>query len=79
MKKRSWVGKKSWAELGDSQRRLVVVGAAVQVALQLMALRDLRRRRADEVNGPRWAWVGATFVNTIGPCAYFLFGRRRNR
>lgn len=71
--------KRSWADLSDSQRRLVVVGATVQVTLQLAALRDLRRRRPEEVNGSRWAWVGASFVNTLGPCAYFLFGRRRRR
>ncbi len=68
--------KKSWSELTPTQRRLVVLGGALQVTLQGAALRDLRRRAPEEVRGPRWAWACATFVNTVGPCAYFLFGRR---
>ena len=69
--------KKTWSELTPRQRRLVVAGAALQLTLQGAALRDLRHRAPEEIKGPKWAWVGASFVNTIGPCAYFLFGRRR--
>ena len=69
--------KKSWSQLTPTQRRFVVLGAALQLTLQGAALRDLRQRTPDEVNGPKWAWTAATFVNTVGPCAYFLFGRRR--
>lgn len=68
--------RKSWKQLNPTQRRLVVLGGALQLTMQGAALRDLRRRAPDEVNGPRWAWACATFVNTVGPCAYFLFGRR---
>ncbi|WP_156996746.1 PLDc N-terminal domain-containing protein [Knoellia aerolata] len=25
----------------------------------------------------RWLWGCVTFVNVTGPCAYFVFGRRR--
>ena len=68
--------KKSWSQLTPTQRRLVVLGGALQLTLQGAALRDLSRRKPAEVNGPKWAWTAATFVNTIGPSAYFLFGRR---
>lgn len=71
------MAKKSWSELTARQRGMVVSGAAVQIALQLLALRDLRHRSDEEVKGPRWAWAAATFVNTIGPLSYFAFGRRR--
>ena len=71
--------KRPWSDLSRSQRRVVAVGALVQVAHQLAALRDLRHRAPEQVNGPRWAWVCATFVNLVGPCAYFLFGRRHDR
>jgi hypothetical protein len=70
------MSKKSWSELTQSQRRLVLLGGALQLTLQGAALRDLRRRSPAEVKGPKWAWTAATFVNTIGPCAYFVFGRR---
>lgn len=69
--------KKSWGELTTQQRQLVVAGAIVQLALQAAALRDLRHRTAREVRGPRWVWGAASFVNTVGPVAYFVFGRRR--
>ena len=70
------MGKRPWGELSHSQRRVVVAGALAQLALQLAALRDLRHRAPEQVNGPRWAWVCATFVNFVGPGAYFLVGRR---
>lgn len=73
------MSKKSWSDLTATQRRIVVVGGVVQVSLQAAALRDLRRRPADEVKGPRWLWVCASFINTAGPIAYFLLGRRRDR
>ncbi len=73
------MSKKSWSDLTSTQRRLVVVGGVVQVTLQVAALRDLRRRSATEIRGPRWMWVCASFINTVGPVAYFLFGRRHHR
>lgn len=72
------MARKSWKDLSDQQRRFVVVGAAVQFTLQFLALRDLRRRPADEVRGPKWFWLPVTFVNVLGPIVYFLLGRRRS-
>jgi len=68
---------KKWSELSDTRRRMVVVGGVVQVALQTATLRDLHRRSPSQVNGRRWWWVAASFVNFLGPVAYFVFGRRR--
>ena len=70
------MSKRTWSELSDTRRRLVAVAAVLQVALQVAALCDLRRRPREQVNGPRWAWVAATFVNFVGPVAYFVIGRR---
>ena len=67
---------KKWADLSARQRRLIVAGGVVQVALQTVALVDLVKRPAGEVNGPKAAWVAASFVNFAGPIAYFMFGRR---
>ncbi|WP_214401409.1 PLD nuclease N-terminal domain-containing protein [Pseudonocardia lacus] len=66
---------RSWSELPPAGRAGVVVGATVQVGLLVAALADLRRRPAAQVNGPRWAWALASFVNFVGPLAYFAFGR----
>ena len=55
---------------------LVIVGT-VQVVFAFRAFWDLAHRSADEVRGPRLAWVPAILVNWIGPAAYFLFGQKR--
>jgi len=71
--------KKTWAELTRTQRRLVAAGAVAQIALQVAALWDLRRRPADELRGRKAWWTAASFVNIIGPLAYFVVGRRCGR
>jgi hypothetical protein len=73
------MAKRSWSQLSNRQRMFIVVGVAVQVALQALALHDLRHRAVDDVRGPKALWALATFINTLGPVAYFLFGRRRHR
>ena len=69
--------KKSFKDLSGRQRLRVAAMAAVQVALQAAALKDLKKRPAARVNGPKPAWFAASFLNFIGPAAYFLFGRKR--
>ena len=69
--------KTRWNELRPAQRRAVVVGGAVQIALQVAALWDLRRRSAAELRGSRRWWAAVTFLNFVGPIAYFTVGRRR--
>ena len=53
----------------------IVLGLA-QFAFAFLAAWDLAQRDADEVRGPKLAWVPALFLNWIGPAAYFLFGIR---
>ncbi|MGM0928128.1 MAG: PLD nuclease N-terminal domain-containing protein [Actinomycetota bacterium] len=64
-------------DLSGGHRLRIAVTAAVRVALQAAALRDLKKRPAALVKGPKPAWFAASFVNFIGPVAYFLFGRKR--
>ncbi|MDY0909354.1 PLDc N-terminal domain-containing protein [Microbacterium sp. CFBP9034] len=49
----------------------------VQVVLAFLAFWDLAHRDADEVRGPKPAWIPAILVNWIGPASYFLWGIRR--
>jgi hypothetical protein len=49
----------------------------VNLALVIWAVRDIRRRGADEIKGNRKIWQLAAFAPPIGPIAYFLFGRKR--
>jgi hypothetical protein len=69
--------KKSFKDLSGDQKRRVAVTAVVQLALQAAALKDLKKRPKAMVKGPKPAWFAASFVNFIGPLAYFFFGRKR--
>lgn len=69
--------KQRWSDLSRGQQRAIVGAGVVQVGLMLAALLDIRRRPAKQIRGPKGAWVAASFVNTIGPLAYFVFGRKR--
>ena len=69
--------KRSWSELGPASRAAIIAGGVVQLGLLGAALADLRRRPDAEINGPRRLWVAVSFVNFVGPIAYFVFGRRR--
>lgn len=73
-------GTKSWRDLDEGTRRLIVVGGAVEGLLKIVALTDLARRPASGVRGRKWVWaVVLVLANSVGaaPLAYFLFGRRR--
>lgn len=67
--------KKKWSELTPTQRKAVVIGGAAEVALTAWCLRDLSRRSADEVNGPKAVWRAAMVVQPFGPLAYLWRGR----
>ena len=65
-----------WRDLTPAQRWVILGGGAVQVALQAVALWDLRNRSSAELRGSRLWWIAASFVNFLGPLAYFTVGRR---
>ncbi|MBO3087927.1 PLDc N-terminal domain-containing protein [Cellulomonas dongxiuzhuiae] len=66
---------KKWRELRRGQRVVVATVGAAQVALTAAAFRDLVKRPAEQVNGPKIAWCLALLVNWVGPLAYFAKGR----
>ncbi|MGW5073454.1 PLDc N-terminal domain-containing protein [Rhodococcus sp. NPDC004095] len=55
----------------------IAVAAAIQIALTGAALLDIRRRDPNTIRGSKKAWTAASFVNFLGPIAYFVYGRRR--
>lgn len=74
--------KKRWQDLSPQTRRMIVTAAAVEGALKVAALIDLKRRPAEQVRGSRKTWAAAIMlVNSGGavPVAYFLKGRRPER
>jgi hypothetical protein len=72
------MAKQKFADLPPAQQRAIVVAGAVQLTLLAAALFDISRRPQDQIKGPKPLWVGISFINTIGPLAYFFFGRQRH-
>jgi hypothetical protein len=68
--------KKQWKDLSSGERAGIIAAGTIQVGLQLAALWDIRRRPHEQIKGRKGVWAAATFVNTLGPLAYFKFGRR---
>ena len=69
--------RKSWSDMGTKQQLSVIVGGAVQVALLVAALVDIKRRPAELIRGRKALWMGLSFINYVGPLAYFIIGRKR--
>ena len=72
---------KRWQDLSPATKtRITVQGIAqgiINLLLIIWAVRDLRRRSDDEINGNKKIWMLAAFAPPVGPIAYFLFGRKR--
>jgi hypothetical protein len=68
--------RKRWSDLTTGQQTAIQIGAGVQMALLAAALWDMWHRPAEEINGDRRLWTLASFVNFVGPLAYFAFGRK---
>ena len=67
--------KRTWSEMGAGRRAVSVVLIVVQLTMAICAWRDLARRDATQVRGPKWRWALAIGVNFFGPIAYFRRGR----
>jgi hypothetical protein len=70
--------RRRWHDLGPGARAAVIIGAVIQFGLLGAAQVDIKRRTAEQLNGPRWLWIGVSLINFVGPVAYFLFGRRNS-
>ena len=69
-----------WSDLSERTRRWILIGAAVEGCLKVVALVDLRRRPTGAIRGRKWIWATViTLANSAGlvPVGYFLFGRRK--
>jgi Phospholipase_D-nuclease N-terminal len=67
--------KKSWADFTPVQKTAIVVGAAAELAVTSIALRDLVRRPRREVRGSKMLWFLGFFVQPVGAPLYLLYGR----
>ena len=67
---------RSWADLTDRQKTLLLTMTSVQLSLAATAWVDLARRPAALVNGRKGVWALVIAVSYLGPLAYVLRGRR---
>jgi hypothetical protein len=64
-------------DLNGKRKVILLVVLVVHVILARFTLRDLRRRPASAVRGPKRLWRVWATTNTTGSLAYWLVGRRR--
>jgi hypothetical protein len=79
MSQRSPSRPRNWQDLSTWQRLTVIATIIIQITLLIAALRDIRRRPAAEIRGPKALWTAIAFINYIGPIAYFIYGRRKTQ
>ena len=70
-------GQLTWKEMSPSAKGGPGAVGSAPVALMLAAQRDISRRPAELINGPKAAWRVGALINFIGPMGYFVFGRKR--
>ncbi|HET7514947.1 MAG TPA: PLDc N-terminal domain-containing protein [Gaiella sp.] len=68
--------RKTWSGLSPRSRAAIVALGFAEVVVTGVALRDLVRRPADLVRGPKALWAPILFVQPVGSPLYLLAGRR---
>jgi hypothetical protein len=63
--------------LTAQQKKIVVVAVVLNAIIASFTWRDLGRRPATLVRGPKALWRVWSTLNTTGSVAYWLVGRRR--
>jgi hypothetical protein len=67
---------KRWSDFSPRTQTAIVLGGIAEVVVTTVAFRDLVRRPAALVRGPKPLWGAALFVQPIGSPLYLLAGRR---
>ena len=68
---------KHWKGLSLAMKGGAAARGIFNLVLMIWTVRDIRRRRDNEINGRRKIWTLAAFAPPVGPIAYLLFGRKR--
>jgi hypothetical protein len=66
-----------YRNLSPAARRGVTALLAVEVVLIAWTQRDIQRRPARRIRGPKLLWRVIATQNVVGPAAYLGLGRRR--
>jgi hypothetical protein len=66
-----------WKDFSMKEKVGITMLSIVQFGLLVAALTDIVLRPADKIKGKKWMWAAVSFINFIGPLAYFLLGRKK--
>ena len=69
---------KPWKRFSTAKKPSAAGQGIINLALVIWAVRDIRHRSDEEINGRRKIWTLAAFAPPFGPIAYLLFGRKRS-
>ena len=72
--------RKKFENLPGWLKAIMAVGGTADVVLRVVAMIDIIKRDATEINGPKKVWIPAlSAVSSMGilPAAYFRWGRRK--
>jgi hypothetical protein len=69
---------REFKNLSPVRQAAIVAITAWNVALSVIAERDVHRRPEAEIRGRKAFWRLACLTNTVGPLAYFRWGRRQS-
>jgi len=72
--------RRRWNDLSKRTRILLLTAAAIDGALRVAALIDIKRRPASQIRGRKRVWAAVVAVVSsagVVPISYFVFGRRR--
>lgn len=70
---------RNWKELSGSQRARISIMSIAELIMSAWALLDLRRRPENEVRGSKKLWALLAFVQPVGPIAYLVWGRKKEK
>jgi hypothetical protein len=65
-----------YRRLSPRARRALWAALAAEVALLAVTQRDIHRRPAALIRGPKALWRLVATQNFVGPAAYYALGRR---
>ena len=71
------MAKKQWSDLTPTQKTGTALLVGAQVIMLAAALLNISRQPEEQLTGSRRLWTVLSFVNFIGPIAYFLWGRKK--
>ncbi len=76
MKGKTRNGLEAYRRLSPTARVAIWILLAFELALIAATERDIERRPAEGIRGPKLLWRVIATQNVVGPAAYFGFGRR---